>query len=135
MDHRIHLGQGQAVQPHGLDDLQALVHKGCAVDGDFWPHFPIGVLQGVCLGHMGQSFPVHAEEGTAGAGKQQAANLFPVRAAHKALKNGGMLGIHGDNLRAASFRLGHHQLPGADQGLLVGKADALLCPDGGEGGL
>ena len=46
-----------------------------------------------------------------------------------------MLGIHGDDLRAVLLRLGHHQFPCADEGLLVGKADALFRPDGGEGGL
>ena len=46
-----------------------------------------------------------------------------------------MLGIHGDDLRTVLLRLGHHQFPCADEGLLVGKANALFRPDGGESGL
>ena len=36
---------------------------------------------------------------------------------------------------AVLLGLGHDQLPGADQGFLVGKADSLPRPDGGQGGL
>ena len=46
-----------------------------------------------------------------------------------------MLGIHGDDLRTVLLRLSHHQFPGADKSFLVGKANALFRPDGGEGGL
>ena len=46
-----------------------------------------------------------------------------------------MLRVHGNNLRAVLFRLCHHQLTGADQRLLVGKADALAGPDGRQRGL
>ena len=46
-----------------------------------------------------------------------------------------MLGVHRNDLGAVLLGLGHDQLPGADQGFLVGKADSLPRPDGGQGGL
>ena len=46
-----------------------------------------------------------------------------------------MFGIHGDNFRTVLFRLVHHQFTGADQRFLIGKADALTCPDGSQRGL
>ena len=93
------------------------------------------MLQGIGLGHMLKLLPLHAEEGAAGAGQQNAPDLPPVAAAHETLKNCGMLGVHGHDLRAVLLRLGHHQLSGADQRFLVGKTDPLLCPDGSQRGL
>ena len=135
VDDHIYLFQRQTVQPHGFDDFQPLVHQGGAIDGDLCTHFPVGVLQGVGLGHCFQLGAGHAEKWAAGAGEDQPPDLFSAAAAHKALKDCGMLGIHGDDLRTVLLRLSHHQLPGADQSLLVGKANALFRPDGGEGGL
>ena len=135
VNHHIHLLQRYPVQPHGLDDLQSLVHKGCAVDGDFCSHFPVGMLQGIRFGNGMELFPGHAEEGASGAGENQPLDFFFVVAAHEALKNGRVLGIHGNNFRVILFRLRHDQLSGADQGLLIGKADALARPDGGKGRL
>ena len=44
----------QVEQPAGLDDLQRLVHQGGRIDGDFRPHVPGGMGQGVGDGHLGQ---------------------------------------------------------------------------------
>ena len=74
-------------------------------------------------------------EGSAGAGEKDFFDLFPPPAALQALEDGGMLAVHRHDLRAIAVGGGHHQLPGADQGLLVGKGDALALPDGGQGGL
>lgn len=46
MHDHVDLVWGRSVQMHGLDDLQAFVHHGCRIDGNFLPHGPIGVLQG-----------------------------------------------------------------------------------------
>ena len=46
-----------------------------------------------------------------------------------------MLGVHRDNFRPAFFRLGHHQLTGANQRLFVGEANALARPNGSQGRL
>ena len=46
-----------------------------------------------------------------------------------------MLRIHRDDLCAAALCLSHHQFSGADQGFLVGKADSLSSPNGGQRGL
>ena len=135
VDHHVHLLHRQPVQPHGLDDLQALVHQGSRVDGDFCTHAPVGVFQGIGGGDGLQLLIGAAEEGTAGAGQQQPPDLIAVPAALETLENGAVLGVHGDDVRAAALRLGHDQLPGADQGLLIGQGDAFFLPDGGQGGL
>ena len=46
-----------------------------------------------------------------------------------------MLRIHGNDFGAVLFRFRHDELSGADQGLLIGKADPLSGPDGSQGGL
>ena len=76
----------------------------------------------------------HAEEGTAGAGQDQSADLSPVLAAHKALKNSRVLGVHRHDFRPVFLRFLHHQLPSADKGLFVGKADTLFRPDRSQSG-
>ena len=45
-----------------------------------------------------------------------------------------MLRVHRHDLRPIGIRRVHHQLSGADQRLLIGQGDALLLPDGGQGG-
>ena len=134
VNHRVHLGKGQAVEPHGLDDLQALIHQGGAVDGDFGTHGPVGVLQGILGPHGLQLLIGFAEEGPAAAGEDEAAKLRFALAAPEALEDGGMLAVHGDDLRAAAVRLVHHQLAGAHQRLLVGQGDGFMGLDGVDGG-
>ena len=75
-----------------------------------------------------------SEEGAAGAGEDQALHLSPVPVALQRLEQGGVLGIHGEDLCAEVVGLLHHQLAAAYQGLLVGQGDALALPDGGHGG-
>ena len=41
------LRKRQIIQPHGLDDLQALIHERRAVDCDLRAHFPVRVAQRV----------------------------------------------------------------------------------------
>ena len=45
-----------------------------------------------------------------------------------------MLAVHGDDLRPVPLGGLHHQLPGADQGFLVGEGHPLARLDGGHGG-
>ena len=135
VDHRLHLLQGQLIEPHGLDELQALIHQGGAVDGDLGPHVPVGVLESVLRAHFFQLLIAFAIEGATAAGEPQAADLAAVPAALEALENGAVLGVYGHDLRPAAAGGLHHQLPGADQGLLVGQGDAPAQGDGGQGGL
>ena len=132
VDHRLHLRKRQPVKPHGFDDLQTLIHQGSGVDGDFCAHGPVGVAQGVSRRHMLQLHKALAEKRPSGAGEQQALNFASVPAALKALKYSRMLRVHRHDLRAAALRLGHHQLPGAHQGLLIGQGNALFLSDGRE---
>ena len=131
----LYLLQRNPIQPHGLDHFQPLIHQGGAVHRNLRPHFPVGVTQSVCLGHILQVCGIHVKERAAGAGQQNLFHFPPVTATHEALENGGMLGVHRNNFRPAFFRLGHHQLTGADQRLFVGQANALSCPNGSQGGL
>ena len=135
VDDHIHLLQRHPIQPHGFDDLQSLIHQGGAVDGDLRAHLPVGMLQGIGLGHGFQLLAALAEEGAAGAGQNQPFDLPFVTASHEALVNRGVLGVHGNDFRLVLFRFRHHQFPGADQGLLVGKTDALARPNGRQRGL
>lgn len=50
MHHNGDLTQGQAVQPHGLNDLQPLIHQCGAINGDFRPHGPIRMPQSTSTG-------------------------------------------------------------------------------------
>ena len=129
VDHRLHLLHRQPVQPHGLDDLQSLVHEGGRVDGDLGPHAPVRVLQSVRRGLMLQFLMAQAEKRPAGAGQQQTLYLPAIPAALQALENGRVLRIHRHDLGAAALRLRHHQLAGAHQRLLIGQSDALFLPD------
>ena len=47
VDDGIHLPQRQTVEPHGLDDLKALVHQRRGIDGDLRAHRPVGVTERV----------------------------------------------------------------------------------------
>ena len=118
---------------HGLHKFQALVHHGGAVHRDFGAHAPVGVLHRLLRGHILQLGAVSPPEGAAGAGEQDLAQ-FPLLPAHQTLEDGGMLRIHRDDLGPLLRRPGHDDVPGADQGLLVGQGDALFPVDGGQSG-
>ncbi len=55
---------------------------------------------------------------------------LPLLPAHQALEDGGVLRVHGHDLRAALSGPGHDHVAGADQGLLVGQGDALFRVNG-----
>ncbi len=50
VDHHLDAVLRQIKEPGRLDDLQALVHHGGGVDGDFGAHVPVGVAQGLLPG-------------------------------------------------------------------------------------
>ena len=122
----------QIIKPHGFDDLETLIHKRRAVDGDFCTHFPVRVAQGVGLFLFGELRARQAIEGAAGTGEDQPFDLLLVVSAHQTLENCRVLGVDGDDLRAVFFCLLHHKLARTNQSFLVGKRDAFFLPDGSE---
>jgi hypothetical protein len=74
----------------------------------------------------------HAVESTAGGSENQALDLSPVPTAHEALEDGGMLGIHGNDLGTVQLCLGHDKFTAADQCFFIGKTDPLSRADGGK---
>ena len=134
MDYHLDVVRRHAEQMHGLHKFQALVHHGGAVHGDFGAHAPVGMLHRLLRGHVLQLSPGLTPEGAAGTGEQDLAQL-PLLPAHQALEDGGMLRIHRHDLCPFLRRPGHDDVPGTDQGLLVGQGNALFPVDGGQGGL
>ena len=122
----------QIIKPHGLDDLEPLIHKRRAVDGDFRAHFPVRVAQRVGLFLFGELRAGKAIEGPSGTGQNQALNLRFAAVSHQTLENCRVLGVDGDDLRAVFFCLLHHELARTNQSFLVGKRDAFFLPDGSE---
>ena len=94
------------------------------------PHLPIRMLQGVGFGHIFQFLGRFSEERPAGAGQDQAAHLVPVGVAHETLEDRGMLGIHGDDLRAALTRSLHDKPSRANERFFIGKRNALFLCNG-----
>ena len=132
MDDRVDLTQRQAVEPHGLDDLKALVHQRRGVDGDLCAHCPVRVLERVGLRLSRKLLRAHAIERPARAGQNEALDLAAVAAALEALEDRAVLAVDGDDLRAVFFRRVHHKLARADERFLVRKRDAFFLLDGGK---
>ena len=53
MHHDFNLAGLNAKQPLRLDNLKTFVHHRSGVDGNLGPHLPVGVFQGLRLGHHG----------------------------------------------------------------------------------
>ena len=75
LDNDLDLLRRQAEQPHGLDELKALVHQGGAVNGDLGAHVPVGMLECIGPGLAGQLLPLHAEERPARGGQQDLGDI------------------------------------------------------------
>ena len=102
----------QAKEVVGLDHLQALVHQGGGIDRDLAPHAPVGVAGGIGHGGLVQISRVPVAEGTAAGGqlnpaqpwggnpRGKACGVGPGRAL-QALEDGGVLGVGGQQARAA----------------------------------
>ena len=129
MDDRVDLTQRQTVEPHGLDDLKALVHQRRGVDGDLRTHCPVRVLERVGLRLSRKLLQAQAVERPARAGQNEALDLTAVTAALQALEDRAVLAVDGDDLRAVFFRRVHHELARADERFLVRKRDAFFLFD------
>ena len=81
VNHHIHLLQRQAVQAHGLNDFQALIHQCGAVHRNLGTHLPVGMLQCIGTGHFCHFGLFHAIKRTAGTGQNEALDLSAVRTA------------------------------------------------------
>ena len=123
--HRLHLLHRQAIEPHGLDDLQSLVHQCGGVHRDLRSHVPVGMAHGIRRRHVLQLVEGPSVERPAGAGQQDTPHLTPVPAALQALKHRAVLTVHRHDLRAVFLRRVHHQLTGAHQRFLIGQRDAF----------
>ena len=135
VDDGIHLPQRQAVEPHGLDDLKALVHQRRGIDGDLRAHRPVGVTERVSARLARKLLTGKTIERSARAGQDQSFDLAAVTAALHTLKNCAVLAVHRHDLRAELLRRVHHERARAHQRLLVGQRDALALFDGGKRGL
>ena len=112
------------VQPHRFNQLQALVHHACGVDGDFGAHAPVRMMQRLLLGDVAHLLAAHAEERAAGCCQQNAVDAV-ARCALQALENCRVLGIHRQNRHALFTRCPHDDLSGAHQRFLIGKRNRL----------
>ena len=120
------------VQPHGLDDLQALVHQCRTVDGDFFAHLPVWVLQRVPACVTWAAAAPGSCRRTARRSRSGSGGVISPRSRQpmrhwkmaECSESTGMISA------PTARRLRHDQLAGADQRLLVGEADALALPDG-----
>ena len=91
------------------------------------------MLEGPVRGDLLQRLPGPAKEGAPRGGEQNPFQL-PAVAALETLEDGRVLRVHRDDLRPLLPGAGHHQGPGAHQGLLVGQGNALAGVDGRQGG-
>ena len=111
-----------AEQPPGLDDFQPFVHHRRRVNGDFFPHRPIGVPQGLCGRHCRHFFPGGMEKRTTGGRQDDPFNVFrpgPL----DTLENRTMFRVHRENPYAPFGGTVQNDLSGHHQGLLVGQRD------------
>ena len=124
---------GDVEEPFGLDGLHALVHQGGAVDGDLVAHVPGRVVEGLLGGDVGELVCGEMAQSAARGGEQDAADLVAAFAP-EALPDGGVLGVDGPELSAASVDGVADELSGHDDDFLVGQGDGSAALEGGEGG-
>src|SRR5690606_24405662 len=97
VDHGVYPLVGQVEEPMGLDDLQALVHQGGGVDGDFAPHAPGGVSHRLFDGDCCQFSRGGVAEGAAGGGQGDPFDLGLLVSNGEALPDGAVLAVDGTN--------------------------------------
>ena len=132
LDDDLDLLRRQTEQPHSLDELEALVHQGGAVDGDLCAHVPVGMLEGVGLGLAPQLFGLHAEEGAAGGRQQDLGQALGALLILQALEDGRVLAVHGQQLHAVLFHSLRDQMSAGDKALLVGQRQVVAALDGAQ---
>src|SRR5579862_5378983 len=96
-----------------LDELKALVHHGCGVDGDFRPHGPVRMTQGLfgCRGSDRLRSP--STKWSARCGKNYPADVVAMPGA-ESLKNRIVLGVDRQHGSAGRGRVAHENRSGAD---------------------
>ena len=112
--------RAQIKQMHGLDHFQRLVEHGCAVDGYFQAHGPIGMVgcHGRC--HARHFIRTERPEGATRSGQNDAfhaVTLVPV----KNLMDGIVFAVDRQQTPAGLFDLALEECTGRDQAFLVGK--------------
>ena len=117
-----------AEKMHRLNDLKALVHKSCAVNGNLLTHLPGGVRQRVSKSHRLKLTACLAKEGATGCGKDYPLYLFPL-ATLQGLENSRVLAVDRDDLNPALTRRLHNYVTGNNERLLVGKGKSLAALD------
>ena len=116
-------------QPFGLNDLEAFVHHGSRIDGNFGTHVPIGMLERLRLGGGGNLLPRPGAERAAGSGEMNQAHGISLRT-QQALEDGRMLRIY--RIYAGAATVPHHQRAGGHQGFLVGQGQGFPGTDSRE---
>ena len=129
MDEHLYPFGGHAKEPFGLDDLKALVHERCRVDGDLRAHVPCRVAQGVGSRHLVELSGVHQSERSARTGEQDFLHGV-VAFAHEALEDGRMLAVDGQYGHVVLHGQLADELACDHECLLVGEAYFLMGADG-----
>ena len=128
MDDRFDRLEGRVIQPLRFDDLISLVEQRRAVHGDLRPHLPGGMAERVARGDTAQLL-LRLMQKRSSARREDEFAEGGVAAEGKALENGGMLAVHGDDLHAPLLGGAHDEFPAADKGLLVRKRHPLSRRD------
>ena len=113
-------------QPARLDDLERLVHHGSRVDRDLRTHLPVRMGAGRLGGHGPEVLGRPMAKRTAGSGEENPPHAGPRRARRKALEDGVVLAVDGNELGSAlAYRI-HEEPPRHDQCFLVREQDPLF---------
>src|SRR5687767_10866942 len=109
-----------------LDDLQALVHQRCRVDGDLPAHLPGWVAQrGVGI-DMFESRGGVVAEGATGGSQDETPDLGP-RSSVQTLMESDVLAVDREDVDAPAMCGIHHELSRHDEHFLVRERNRLPC--------
>ena len=121
-----------AEEPFSLDNLEALVHHRCRVNGYFSSHVPCRMSQCVSLGNRLQPLLVHKAEWSSAGGEQNF--LYGVIAfAYDALEDSRVFAIDRDYRRVVFVSQLADKFACHHECFLVGKTYFLVCTDGVDG--
>ena len=105
-----------------LNELKALIHERCTVDGNLGAHLPSWMCQGVVGRNVFELLARISEERTTRAGKPNPLDISGVLA-NKALEDGTVLGVNRNELARLNQR--HQKVSTNNNGLLVGVCQHL----------
>ena len=105
-----------------FNELKTLVHERGAVDGDLGTHLPGWMRQSVVGRDVHELLTRISEERTTRTGEPNPLDVSGVLA-NKALENGAVLGVNGNELTRLNQR--HQQVSANNNGLLVGVCQHL----------